>query len=140
MLALILGIVFIAAGAGYLAAYFSGSRSGWYLAVGLLDIFMGVVLVSYLRQTMAVLPFMFAFWCLFTGIIQIAAAVQMREVMARVWGWPLAAGIIGVIAGFWILFDPLAGAVAITILLGAYLVVNGVAVVLEYLGMRKFMR
>lgn len=137
-LALILGIVFIVVGVGYLAAYFSGSYSGWYLAVGLLDIIVGVVLVSNLRQTIMVLPFMFAFWCLFSGVIQIAAALQLRKSpMARLWPWPLIAGIIGIIVGFWIMFQPLAGAVALTILLGVYLVINGIVTILEYVGLRK---
>ena len=137
-LALILGIIFIVVGAGYLAAYFGGSRSGWYLAVGLLDIFVGIILVSYLRQTILALPFMFAFWCLFTGVIQIAAAIQLKNSpMAKLWLWPLVAGIIGIIVGFWILFDPLAGAVTLTILLGVYLLVNGIATILEYIGLCK---
>lgn len=140
-LALYLGIVFIVAGVGYLMAYFSGSRSGWYLAIGLLDLFVGIVFVSYLRQTVAALPFMFAFWCIFTGIIEISAAIQIRNSpLNKVWVWPLMAGIIGVIVGFWILFAPLAGAVAITVLLGVYLVINGIAAILEYVGARKLMQ
>lgn len=140
-LALILGIMFIVVGVGYLAAYFGGCRTGWYLAVGLLDVFVGIILVSYLRQTMLALPFMFAFWCIFSGVLQIAAAIQLKNSpMANLWLWPLIAGIIGIIVGFWILFAPLAGAVALTILLGVYLVVNGIASILEYVGLRKINR
>ena len=140
-LALYLGLVFIVAGVGYLMAYFSGSRSGWYLAIGLLDLFVGIVFVSYLRQTVAALPFMLAFWCIFTGVIEISAAFQIRNTpLNKMWGWALAAGIVGVIVGFWIMFAPLAGAVAITVLMGVYLVVNGIFAILEYVGARKLMR
>lgn len=139
-LALILGIVFIVAGVGYLAAFFAGGRSGWFLALGLLDILVGIVFVSNLRQTIAVLPFMFAFWCLFSGSVQISAAVQTRKIMPEMWLWPLISGIVGVIVGFWILFDPLAGAVAITILLGVYLLISGIASILEYAGGCKITR
>lgn len=138
-LALIIGIIFIVSGVGYLAAYFQSYRSGWYLALGLLDVFVGIIFVSNLRMTITALPFMFAFWCLFAGIIQIAAALQLRIAMPKVWIWPLISGIIGVIIGFWILFDPLTGAVAITILMGVYLLVSGIAAILEYMGARKLM-
>lgn len=137
-LALYLGVVFIVAGFSYLTAYFLGSRSGWYLALGLLDVLVGIILVSHLRQTMVALPFMFAFWCLFTGSIQISAALQMRNSpLAKMWIWPLISGIVGIIVGFWILFAPMTGAVAITLLLGVSLVVNGLAAIMEYVGTRK---
>lgn len=137
-LALVLGIVFIVVGAGYLAAYFSGGHTGWYLAVGLLDIFVGIILVSYLRQTMLALLFMFAFWCIFSGVLQIAAGIQLKKSsMPNLWLWSLFAGIIGIVVGFWILFTPLSGIVALTILLGIYLLANGIATILEYIGLCK---
>lgn len=133
-LALILGIAFIISGVGYLGTFFSGARSGWFIALGLLNIMVGIVFVSNLRQAIVILPFLFAFWCLFAGAVQISAAVQMHKMVARLWVWPLISGIVGIIVGFLILYNPLAGAVAITILLGIYLLVSGIASILEYIG------
>lgn len=137
-LALYIGVMFLVAGAGYLAAYFGNNTSGWYLALGLLDVFLGIVLVSYLRQTVAIIPFMFGFWCLFSGTLQIMAALNLRKAAVNsIWMWPLISGILGVVFAFLIMYNPLAGALAISILMGVYMIIYGVFAIIGYVAGRK---
>lgn len=129
-LALYIGIVFIVVGAGYFAASFS-FRSGWYLLVGILDILVGIVFVSNLGVSAASLPIIFAIWCLAVGAIQVASAFQLRS-EGFPWGWTLGVGLLGIVFGFLILAYPALGALTITALMGAYVMLYGLVEVAEY--------
>ena len=134
-LALYLGIAFIVVGAGYAAISFR-YESGWYLLVGLLDIFVGIIFVANLGVTAASLPIIFALWCLAVGIIQIVAAYRSYK-GGYGWSWSLVAGILGVVFAFLILVYPVLGTITITALMGAYILLYGVVEILEYVMNRK---
>jgi len=134
-LALYLGIVFIVVGAGYFMASFS-FRSGWYLAVGILDILVGVVFVSNLGVSAVSLPIIFALWCMAVGVVQIVTAFQFKNTNFP-WYWSLIAGILGVLFAFLILAYPALGVYTITTLMGAYILLYGVVEIIEYFSHRK---
>lgn len=134
-LALYLGIIFIIVGAGYFVASFT-YESGWYLAVGILDILVGIIFVGNLGVTAVSLPIIFALWCLAVGAIQIVSAFQYKQ-MGFPWGWSLVSGILGIIFGFVILTYPAIGAITITVLMGLYLILYGAVEIAEYGYARK---
>ncbi len=134
-LALYLGVAFIIVGIGYAAISFR-YESGWYLLVGLLDIFVGIIFVANLGVTAASLPIIFALWCLAVGIIQIVAAYRLYRDGYR-WLWSMVAGILGVVFAFLILAYPVIGTVTITALMGAYILLYGIVEILEYMLNRK---
>lgn len=129
-LALYLGIAFILIGGGYFMASFS-YQSGWYLVVGILDILVGAILFSNIGVTAASLPIIFAVWCLAVGVIQIVAAFEFKK-MGVQWPWLMTTGFLGIIFAFLILAYPAIGAVAITVLMGAYVFLYGVVQITEY--------
>ena len=131
-LALYLGFVLVLIGVGYLIAFFGNRLSGWYLVLGIIDIVVGVLFVSNLPTATAAIPFIFAIWVLVVGAIQIVHAIDIRNIFPRVWGWPLISGILGIIFALLIFYNPFAGTVAITVLLGLYLFSNGLLAVIEY--------
>ncbi len=134
-MALYLGIVFIVVGAGYFMASFS-LESGWYMLVGLLDIFVGVIFVGNLGVTAASIPVIFALWCLAVGIIQVVTAYQMSKLGAS-WKWTSVAGILGILFAFLILAYPSIGAFTLTALMGLYVILYGVVEIIEYFYFRK---
>ena len=69
-IALYLGIVFLLGGISYLYAFFS-VHSGGLLALGLLDIIVGVILMTNLGVTVSSLPILLAIWVLCVGVSQI---------------------------------------------------------------------
>ena len=137
-LALYLGVAFILIGAVYMAASFS-FESGWYLFVGILDILVGVIFVTNLGVTAETLPIIFALWSLAVGGIQIVAAYHLYKDGFN-WSLALIAGIIGVIFAFLILSYPILGAIAITTLMGAYILLYGVVEILEYGLMKRLVK
>jgi len=137
-LALYMGIAFIVVGAGYFMASFS-AESGWYLMVGLLDLFVGVILVSNLGVTAATLPIIFALWCLAVGIIQLVAAIQNYR-GGTPWLWTMLTGVLGILFAFLILVYPVFGAVALTTLMGAYIILYGALTMTDYYTTRQVAR
>lgn len=136
-LALYIGIAFLLVGAGYLAASFS-FRSGWFLLVGLLDVFVGLILVANLGVTAATLPVIFALWCLAVGAAQLVSSFNLKK-DGFPWGWTFGIGLLGILFAFLILVFPALGAVTITTLAGAYAVLYGVLAVAEYFFWRKIL-
>lgn len=129
-LALYLGVVLIVAGAAYFMASFS-FKSGWYMLVGLLDMFVGIIFVTNLGVTAVSLPVILAIWCLAVGIIQTVAAFGYKQRNIP-WYWSLFAGMLGIVFAFLILAYPYLGAIAITTLAGMYFILYGIVQVIEY--------
>lgn len=134
-LAFYLGVVFLAAGVGYLLSLFS-SWSGWSLALGLLNIFVGIIFLGNLGITVASIPIMFAFWALFSGIIRAVASFQLKRAGFPGWFWALISGILGVAFAFLIMSSPLIGVLTITILMGSYMIFYGILAIAEYFALK----
>lgn len=134
-LALYMGIAFIIVGAGYFMASFS-VESGWYLMVGLLDLFVGIILVSNLGVTAATLPIIFALWCLAVGIIQLVVAYQNSRADLP-WVWTMMTGVLGILFAFLILVYPAVGAITLTTLMGAYIILYGIFTMTDYYTSRQ---
>ena len=134
-LALYLGVAFIAVGLGYATLSFS-YESGWYLLVGVLDVFVGVIFVTNLGVTAVSLPIIFALWCLAVGVIQIVSSYR-RYREGYNWSWPLIAGILGVLFAFLILAYPVVAEITLTTLMGAYILLYGVVEIVEYVAQRN---
>ncbi len=137
-LAIYLGVAFIIVGAGYLMFSFS-VESGWYLLVGILDLLVGIIFVTNLGVTAASLPIIFALWCLAVGAIQLVSAFRQRK-DGLPWSRTLGAGILGVLFAFLILAYPAFGAITITALMGAYILLYGVLEISEYFYSRKIVQ
>lgn len=136
-LALYLGIVFIVVGAGYLLNSYS-MQSGWYMLVGLFDIFVGTIFVANLGVTALSLPIIFALWCLAVGVIQVVTAFQFQKAGIS-WRWTLTAGILGILFAFLILTYPAIGTITLTALMGAYVLLYGVVEIIEYSTNRRLL-
>lgn len=129
-LALYIGIAFIIVGSGYIISSFS-YESGWELLVGLLDAFIGVILISNLGLNTAGLPIVLAVWCLSVGIIQVVTAWR-REHAGVHWVWSLVVGVLGMIFAFLILSYPTIGLLTLNTAIGLYLVLYGIFSMTEY--------
>ena len=131
VMALYIGVAFIFSGLAYTIASFS-FKSGWDLLVGLLDIFIGLILVANIGITAISLPIILAVWSLAVGIIQIVGAFQLRKA-GMPWWWSLLAGICGMLFAFLILAYPIVGIITITTLIGLYLILYGAFSIGEFI-------
>jgi len=110
---------------------------GVLLLWGLLGI--GVGVLAFVRPDITALALLFyvALWAIATGILEIAAAIRLREVIKNEWLLILA-GLVSVGFGVWLIARPEAGAQAVLWAIGAYAILLGVLLVLFAFKIRSF--
>ncbi len=85
---------------------------GWYLACGIIDLLLGVLLMFLPAIAAAVIPFILAFWIMFRGFTSIGYAIDLNRVGIKGWGWYLVFGILAIICSLAIIWQPAAGVLA----------------------------
>ncbi len=135
-MAFYLGLILFLLGCGYVT--FSLSQySGWYMVVGLFDIFIGLIFMTNLGLTVETLPIFFALWILASGAIQISGSFEIRK-LGMPWGWTLTSGIIGVILAYFILTSQAFGDWALVLTVGTYVIAYGIISIAEYFYFRHY--
>jgi len=124
--ALVGGIFSIAAA---IAGRPQGGQPWWALLIdGLLGIAVGIVAFAWPGITALALLYLIAFWAVFTGVLQVIAAVQLRKEIQGEWLLALS-GILSVLFGVALVVRPMAGALAVIWLIGAYSIAFGVLMI-----------
>jgi len=88
------------------------SSWGWYLAGGIIDLLIGLLLIAVPGLSMEVLPFILAFWLMFRGFSGVGTAMDMRRYGTKNWGWILFIAILAIIFSIAIIWIPAAGALS----------------------------
>jgi uncharacterized membrane protein HdeD (DUF308 family) len=110
-----------------------GERWGWFLVEGIVGIAAGVMTLAWPAITGLVLLILIAVRAVVAGVVEVAAAIQLRQVIRN--EWLLAAGgVLSVAFGVLLLVYPAAGALAVAWLIGSYAILFGV--LLTGLGLR----
>jgi len=104
---------------------------------GLLGIAVGILAFVKPDITALALLFYIALWAIATGVLEIAAAIRLREVIRNEW-LLIIAGLVSVAFGVWLIAQPERGAVAVLAVIGVYAIVFGVLLVLFALKVRSF--
>jgi uncharacterized membrane protein HdeD (DUF308 family) len=94
------------------------------LVRGVIAILFGIVAIAWPTSTVIALAFLWGFWALFDGIGSLVQAFQPESRGGRV--WLVIMGLIALVAAFFAIFRPAVTAVALTWILGIWLIVRGV--------------
>jgi len=112
-----------------IGAFGTDSDRRWALVVeGLAGIAAGVVTFIWTGAATFALLFIIAAWAIVTGIMEIVAAIRLREEIHGEW-LLLLGGLLSVVFGVLIAIFPLAGLLAVTWMIGAYAIIFGVLLV-----------
>ena len=82
---------------------------GWYLAGGIFDIAIGIILVLYPGISIVLLPVFIGFWLMFRGVSVIGTSLDLKKYDVLNWGWLMVLGILMTILAFFMVMDPLFG-------------------------------
>jgi uncharacterized membrane protein HdeD (DUF308 family) len=124
------GIFTLVAAVNYKAG---AGRRTWLFVRGILGIIVGIITFFWPAITMLALVILIGAWALVTGVMELNFAFRaVRETGAK---WLFAvSGILSIILGILLLVSPIAAAIAVIWVIGAYAVIAGI--VLIVLGFR----
>ena len=105
------------------------SRWWMFLLEGLLGIVAGIVALIWPGLASLVLIYMIASWAVVTGILEIAAAIRLRNEITNEWMLGLG-GLVSIILGVVLFLEPVAGGLAIIWTIAAYALIFGVLLVI----------
>ena len=98
----------------------------WFMILaGIAGIIAGIVAVVLPGITTLVLLIVIAAWAIVTGVAELAAAYQLRDVIRGEWLLALN-GVLSIAFGILLVVFPGAGALAVVLLIGVYAIVSGV--------------
>ena len=140
-LIVLFGVYAIADGLIAIWTGFSRSResSRWWTFVleGLLDIAAGVVALIWPGLATLVLIYLIAFWAVFTGILEIVAAIRLRNEITNEWFLALG-GLLSIGLGILLFLQPAAGSLAIIWMIAGYALVFGILLVILGIRLRSW--
>ena len=113
-----------------ISLFIDRTQWGWKLALGILGIFAFVVLDAMSQAPLAATVGLAAIWVLVIGIQGVIYGVIEMVQAFQGAGWGVGAlGVISVLFGFFLMFNPLAGAIALPWVFGIFAVVGGIAAI-----------
>jgi uncharacterized membrane protein HdeD (DUF308 family) len=95
---------------------------GWVVFEGFIDLFLGYVLVAHPALTAAIIPFIIGFWAVFYGVLLVLDSFSGTGSMLL----KLMAGILIIILGNVVMFNPGAAGFTIAIWFGVLLLIVGI--------------
>jgi uncharacterized membrane protein HdeD (DUF308 family) len=112
----------------------------WVLLLeGIVSLGAGLVTFFWPGITVLALIYVLAAWAVLTGLLEFAAAIELRKYITGEWLLALA-GIASVIFGFLLIFRPFAGAIVIAWWIGAYALVFGALLIVLSFRLRDWFK
>ncbi len=99
---------------------------GWNLASGLIDLFIGIVLLSAPGLTIILMIYLVGFWIMFRSIWSIGSSIEVQKSGIKGWGWLLVAAILGVIFSIIFIISPAFGGTFIVSLAAISFIIYGI--------------
>lgn len=110
---------------------------GWHLAGAIFDFVVGAILFFHPPLTMAVLPYLVAFYFMFKGFATFGFAFDMKRYGDSRWGWLLFSGAISILLAVMIIFNPTLGGLTIVIFTAMAFFSLGLFNIVLSLGLKK---
>jgi uncharacterized membrane protein HdeD (DUF308 family) len=101
-----------------------GGPDWWRVVIGIVGIVAGVIAFVVPGITAYALLLVIAAWAIVSGVMEVAAAYQLRDVIRREWLLALD-GVLSIVFGMALFLFPGAGALAVVWLIGAFAIASG---------------
>lgn len=121
---------------GLISSRFS-SRWWVFLVEGLVSVAAGAIALVRPDIASVALVWLIASWAIVTGILEIMAAIRLRKEITNEWMLGFV-GFVSIVLGVLLFFQPAAGGLVITLMIGAYALIFGIALVALGFRLRKW--
>ncbi len=111
---------------------------GWTLTSGIIDFLLGAFLFIFPWVTLAILPFLVAFWFMFKGILAIGFSLDLHRMKTAGWGYLLTLGIVISILSLIFIFIPMAGLFTVVTITSFTFLLMGIYRIMLSFELKKF--
>jgi len=111
-------------------------RWGWVLFEGIVSVAAGILAFFYPGITALVLLYIVAAWAILTGVLQIIAAITLREQISYEWLLGLA-GVLSIVFGIVLFLFPGAGLLSLLWMVGIYSIIFGALYIIRAFQLRS---
>ena len=129
-LAYVIGAIVLVIGVVEIAMFFTTVGlfgGGAFLADGIITTILGIIMLSNENVVAGFLPFIFAMWFIYEGISELSMAIAAGRLRLPYWWVLLITSIFEIVFGMLAFFNPVGGAIYLTVLLGVFLLVHGIS-------------
>ena len=108
-----------------------------FLLEGVIGFAAGLIVILRPGLTAFALIAVIAAWAILTGILEIAAAIRLRREITNEWMLAFA-GFVSIVLGVLLFFQPAAGGLVITLMIGSYALIFGIVLIILGFRLRKW--
>ena len=137
--AILFALIFMINGISEIIKFFTADeKSGWDLFSGIMTVLLSFWLFSgSFLEKVTFIPFIFAFWVLFTGVSKTIMSFEVKKVDKKLGSTLLWTGILGIIAGIIMMGHPLMTGVIVTYTVAFVFIYQGIAAIVLYFKSKK---
>lgn len=99
---------------------------GWGIVGGIIDLLLGIWLISSPLLSITILPLFVGFMLMFRSMIAMGIAFDLKEFPDSGWGWLLTLGVLGLLFSFILIWNPTFAGLTIVILTGCAFITIGI--------------
>lgn len=128
-----IGIIIILLGAISFGKYFSGKKDGIDFSViyGVLSMVMGLIIILNPTALATLIPFVLGFWMIINSIIKIQYSLDLKNYDNNAWIPTLVIALLTLVWGLILVFNPFGGAMAITQMIGIFIIIYSILDIVE---------
>ncbi|MBQ6154385.1 DUF308 domain-containing protein [bacterium] len=123
----------------YFIMNFKKFYAGWLMVRALVSACIGLLFLTQTALSTGYMFVIFGLWIMFSGSVHFANSFVVRNLGMKQWYWAMLGGILEVIAGLLIIFEPLSGMLATALIIAITLIVDGVMSLIDALRVQKAM-
>lgn len=143
IVAYVIGFLTILSGISSIFYFFSlkdKSGSTLILLDGIISSICGIIIISNLKISGAFIPYIAAFFVIVRGTVAISSSIELKRVGYNQWGFSMLSGILTLIAGIILTFNPILGAVYVSVILGLCIILYGIITLQLWFAYGKFFK
>lgn len=136
----VLGAIILVSGVVFLIKYFSNKEYGIFsgdLIYGVMSTIIGLLLILHPTAIAKIIPFILGIWIIISSVTKIQYSLQLKSYHNQAWIPTMVIAGIMFIWGLLLLFDPFETAMAITQIIGIFILIYAVLDLIEVIIIKK---